>query len=76
MEYSISKAIQNLKPTVTRNSFPKLTATPSRNIIFPGIGHTIRKTNFIVSLPGYRNVHEVSKNIEKVIQKHSPITFH
>lgn len=36
MEYSVAKAIQNLRPSVFRSSFPHLTATPSQNKISPG----------------------------------------
>jgi len=36
MEYSISKAIQKLKPSVSRTSFPQVTATPAKTVITPG----------------------------------------
>jgi len=65
MDYSVSKAIQNLKPTLSHSNFPRITATPSRNIVFPGLGHVIRKTNFVVHLSGQHNAHEVVPHKEK-----------
>ena len=65
MEYSISKAIQNLRPTITKRAYPRLSPTPARNIVFPGFGHIIRKTNYIVLLPNHHNIYQVSKKIEE-----------
>lgn len=36
MEFSVSKAIQKLRPTVTKKAFPRLSSTPAENDITPG----------------------------------------
>lgn len=61
MEYSVSKAIQRLAPTVSRQSYPKITSTPARTIITPGIGQVLRNFSVVVPLTSSVSVHEIIK---------------
>jgi len=73
MEYSVSKAIQKLTPTVSRQSYPKITSTPARTIITPGIGHVLRNFSVIVPLTSSVSAHEIvkltSEPEEKIIEQ-------
>ncbi|MBM3939003.1 MAG: hypothetical protein FJ333_10195 [Sphingomonadales bacterium] len=51
MDFSVFKAINNLRPTVTKKTFIQTSSTPSRNLVFPGIGHCIKGPSFSVALP-------------------------
>lgn len=64
MEFSVSKAINNLKPSISRRSYPHLTTTPALSSVLPGIGHSIKQTKYIVSLPGYHDVNHLTKKVE------------
>lgn len=68
MEYSVAKAIQNLRPTVTKQTYLHLSSTPQRNVIFPGVGHIIKHTNYIVSLPKDQNMHKLSKRVDEKLE--------
>lgn len=64
MEFSVSRSIQRLKPMVSTHSYPQLSSTPSQNYVIPGLGHTIKQTNLIVSLPEPKSANHISKSIE------------
>ncbi|MBM3938531.1 MAG: hypothetical protein FJ333_07760 [Sphingomonadales bacterium] len=50
MEFSVSKAIDKLRPSVTRKTYLNSSSTPSKSLIIPGIGHCLRNTSFTVAL--------------------------
>jgi len=67
MEFSVSKAVNNLRPTTSRLPYANYSSTPSRNVVIPGIGHTVKPptSSRIVALSSNRqNGLHLSKQIE------------
>jgi len=68
MEFSVSKAIDRLRPSVTKKSYLNVSSTPSKSLIIPGIGHCLRSTSFTVALPRKPNdsYHLTKKTTEEI----------
>jgi len=69
MEFSVSKAINNLRPSITKLPYARSTSFPSKNVIIPGIAHSSKPphSSQIVSLSSATR-HQgnfISKKLEK-----------
>lgn len=64
MEYSVAKAIENLKPRCTYSSSVHLSNTPVNDIISPGIGHAVQTYKVFVAIPGHLNPTKIIKKVE------------
>jgi len=70
MEFSLAKAIDRMRPSVSNRFYIRLSSTPSKFSMVPGIGQTVKMPSNIVALPQQHRsdgIHIKKKNEEVII---------
>lgn len=68
MDLNVIRAMNEIAPSFSRSSYPRLSSTPASNFITPGIGHITRLYNTYVPIRVHKNFpHEMKKHIEPIV---------